>query len=85
MVTDWIIAAGVVTVFGLIATLIYRYGMASNEIVPPWEGYHRAFRDAEFARAQFLRNGFLTARKSLKDRICWQARKWHIRLCPLCC
>lgn len=85
MVTDWIFAASIVAAWVILGMLIYRYEMENNDIVPPWEGYHRAFRDAQLARAQFLRNGLFTARRSLKDRICWQARKWHIRLCPLCC
>ena len=58
---------------------------AGNDFVSPWEEYHRVLNDAEVARAEFLRNGFLTARKLLKDRICYQARKCHLRLCPLCC
>jgi hypothetical protein len=85
MVTNWFIAAGVVTVLGIVGRLIYRYSAAGDDIVPPWEVYYRALNDAEFARAQFLRNGFLTARKSLKDRICYQVRKCHLRFCPLCC
>ena len=85
MLTDWFIAAGVVTVYGVVGMLIYRYSAAGKDILPPWEGYHRALKDAEFARAQFLRIGFLTARKSLKDRICRQVRKCHLRFCPLCC
>ena len=84
MVTDWIIAAGVVTVFGIVGILIYRYSAASNDIVPPMEGYHRALNDAGFARAQFLGNGFLAVSKLLKDRICCQVRKCHLRFCPLC-
>ena len=85
MVTDWFIAAGVFTVLGIVGTLFYRYSAAGNDIVPPWDGYHRALHTAEFARAQFLRNAFLTAGKSLKDRICCQVRKCHLRFCPLCC
>jgi hypothetical protein len=85
MLTDWFIAAGVVTVIGVVGTLIYRFGAAGNDIVPPWEGYHRALNEAESARAEFLRHGFLTARKSLKDRICYHLRKCHLRFCPLCC
>jgi hypothetical protein len=85
MVTGWFIAAGVVTVLGIVGTLIYGCGAAGNDIVPLWEGYQRALHEAESARAQFLRNGLLKARKSLKDRICCQVRKCHLRFCPLCC
>jgi hypothetical protein len=85
MVTNWVIAAGVVTVLGIVGTLIYRSSTAGSDVVTPWEGYHKALVDAEFARAQFLRNGFSGLGKRLKDRICDQLRKCHFRFCPLCC
>jgi hypothetical protein len=56
-----------------------------NDRFLPWEAYHRARCDAQAARGRFLRDVFFAATKSLKDRICYQARKWDIRLCPLCC
>jgi hypothetical protein len=40
---------------------------------------------AHAARACFLQSMFFAAGKSLKDRICYRAQKWNIRLCPLCC
>jgi hypothetical protein len=84
MVTDGFTAAGVVIVFGILGVLISRYSAAGNDLLPPWEAYHRALNDAESARAQFLRTGFFATTRSLKDRICCQLRKWHIRVCPLC-
>jgi hypothetical protein len=56
-----------------------------NGCLPPWEAYHRALCDAQAARGHLLRKGLSAARKSLKNRICYQARVWHIRLCPLLC
>ena len=53
--------------------------------LPPWEEYHRALCDAQAARGHFLLNGFFATTKSLKNRICNQAREWNIRLRPLCC
>ena len=49
------------------------------------ETYHSARQEAQIARARFLRSIFSAAKKSLKDRICYRAQKWNIRLCPLCC
>ena len=85
MVSDWFIGAGVVTVIGVVGTLIYRHGAAGNDFLPPWEAYHRALNDAQVARGQFLRSDCVAAARALKDRICCYARKWHIPLCPLCC
>jgi hypothetical protein len=85
MVTDWITAVGVVTVFGIVGVLIFVYSPTGNDLLPPWEAYHRAFNDAQAARGQFLRSGFVAATRSLKHRICCHVRKWHFPLCPLCC
>jgi len=85
MVTDWITAVGVVTVFGIVGVLIFLYSPTRNDHLPPWEAYHRAYNDAQVARGQFLRSGFVAATRSLKDRICCHVRKLHIPLCPLCC
>ena len=82
---DWFTATGFVMVVGCVGALISMRGAAGNEFLPPGEAYHRALNDAQSARGQFLRDGFLASAKSLRDRICRQARKWHIRLCPLCC
>jgi hypothetical protein len=51
----------------------------------PWDAYHRALCDAQAARRHFLLKGLFTTTKSLRDRICYQAREWNIRFCPLCC
>jgi hypothetical protein len=56
-----------------------------NGCLPPWEAYHRALCIAQAARGHFLLKGFIATTKSLKNRICYQAREWNIRLCPLCC
>ena len=56
-----------------------------NEFLPLWEAYHRALREAQTARGRFLRSMFSAAGSALRDRICRQARKWQIKLCPLCC
>jgi hypothetical protein len=56
-----------------------------DESLGPWEAYHRALKDAQVARARFLRSTFFATGKCLKDRICYRAKKWRIRLCPLCC
>ena len=85
MVTDSIIAIGVVTVLAIVGVLIFLSRPTGNDQLPPWEAYHRALNDAQAARGQFLRSGFVAATMSLKDRICCQLRKWHIPLCPLCC
>ena len=53
--------------------------------LPPWEAYHRALCDAQAARGHFLRKGFFAITEALKKRICYKAREWNIRLCPLCC
>ncbi len=53
--------------------------------LPPWEAYHRALCDAQAARGHFLRKGFFATITSLKNRICYQAREWNIRICSLCC
>ena len=47
--------------------------------------YHRAREEAQIARAHFLRSMFSAAKTSLKDRICYRAQQWNVRLCPLCC
>ena len=85
MVTDSNIAIGVVTVLAIVGVLIFLCRPTGNDLLPPWEAYHRTLNDAQAARGQFLRSGFVTATRSLKDRFCCQARKWHIPLCPLCC
>jgi hypothetical protein len=82
---DWFIATGFVLVVGCVGVPIYMRGAASNDFLPPWEAYHRALNEAQAARGQFLRDGVLASAKSLRDRICRQARKWHVRLSPLCC
>ena len=56
-----------------------------NGSLPPWEAYHKALFIAQAARGRFLLKGFLATAKSLKTRICYQARVWNLRLCPLCC
>ena len=85
MVTDWITVVGLVTVFGIVGVLMFLCSPTGNDLLPPWEAYHRAFNDAQAARGQFLRSGFVAATGSLKDRICSHVRKWHIPHCPLCC
>ena len=85
MFTDWITAVEVITVFGIVGVLVFWRSPAGNDLLTPWETYHRAFNDAQAARGQFLRSGFVAATRSLKDRICCHVRKWHIPLCPLCC
>ena len=85
MVTDWITVVGVVTVFGIVGVLINLRNATGNDLSPPWETYHRAFNDAQAARGQFLRSGFVAATRSLKDHICCHVQKWHLPLCPLCC
>ena len=56
-----------------------------SDCLPPWKAYHRALCDAQDARGHFLRKGYFATTKALKNRICYQAREWNIRLCPLCC
>lgn len=85
MFPDGFTATGFVIVVGCVGVLIYMRGAADNDFSPPWEAYHRAMKDAQAARERFLRNGSVATAKSLRDRICRQAQKWHIRLCPLCC
>jgi len=85
MISDWLIATGCVILVGLVGMLIYRYRAAVTDLLHPWEAYHRALNDAQAARGQFLRNGFLAIVMSVRDRICTNVRKWHIRFCPLCC
>jgi hypothetical protein len=85
MVTDWITGVGVVTVFGIVGVLILLSSPTGNDFMPPWEAYHREVNDAQAARGQFLRRGFVAAARSLKGRICCHVRKWRIPLCPLCC
>ena len=85
MFTDWITAVEVITVFGIVGVLILMCRQTGNDLLPPWEAYHRALNDAQAARGQFLRTAFVAATRSLKDRICFHVRKWHIPLCPLCC
>ena len=82
MVTYWIIAVGVVTVFGLAGVHIFLYSPTGNDLLPPWEAYHRAFNDAQAARGQFLRCSFVATTRSLKNRICSHVQKWPIPLCP---
>jgi hypothetical protein len=84
MFPKWFTATGFAMVVESIGVPIV-CGAAGNEFLPPWEAYHRALNDAQAARGQLLREGFLSTAKSLRDRICRQARKWHIRLCPLRC
>jgi len=85
MITDWITAAGIVIVFGIVGVLMIFSRPAGNDLLPPSEAYHRLFYDAQAARGQFLRSGFDAASRALKDRMCSQVRKWHIPLCQLCC
>ena len=56
----------------------------SKKLFFAWQAYHRALRDAQVARARYLRNMLLVALKSLRDRICHRAAKWNIRWLPLC-
>jgi hypothetical protein len=72
MFPEWFTATGFVRVVGCVGVPIMR-GAAGNDILPPWEAYHRALNDAQAARGQFLREGFLSTAKSLRDRICRQA------------
>ena len=53
-----------------------------NGCLPAWEAYHKTLCDAQTARGQFLLKGLFATIKSLKNRICYQAREWNIRLCP---
>jgi hypothetical protein len=85
MFHDWVTATGFVMMVRCVGLPTFMRGAAGNDFLPPWEGYHRALSDAQATRGQFLRKGFRAATKSLRDRICRQARKWHVRLCPLCC
>jgi hypothetical protein len=85
MVTDWMTALGVVTVFSILGVLIFLCSPKGNDLLPPWEAYHRAFTNAQAARGQLLRSGYVAATRSLKGRICYHVRKWHIPLCPHCC
>jgi hypothetical protein len=85
MFPDWFTATGFVIVVGYVGVLISMRGASDNDFLPPWEAYHRALNGAQATRAEFLRDGFVATARSLRDRICRQARKWHIRLCPLCC
>lgn len=73
------------TFTGIARVLIGMNNTPGSDFMPPWEVYQRALCKAQAARGQFLRNGFIALTKPLKNRICCQARKWHIRLCPLCC
>ena len=81
MVTLWIIAAGIFFVW----VLIFCYSPTEKALLNPREIYHRVLIDAQAARGQYLRSGFVAATRSLKDRLCYQLRKWHIPHCPLCC
>ena len=56
-----------------------------NGCLPPWEAYHRALCDAQAARGYFLIEVFSATTKSLKNRICNQARELNIPLWPLRC
>ena len=85
MFPDGFTATGFLILVGYAGVLIYRCDAADNDFLPPWKAYHSALHDAQSARGQFLRNGFRTTARSLRDRICRKARKWHLRLCPLCC
>jgi hypothetical protein len=84
MVTDWITVAVLVIVCGIVGVRIFFSSPAGNDLLHPREAYHRAFNDAQAARGEFLRSGFVAATRSLKNRICCQVRKWHIPHCPLC-
>jgi len=81
MVTIWLAAVGVVIIWAL----IFFSSPTGNDLSTPWDDYHQAFNDAQVARGEFLRSGFITASRSLKDRICCQVRKLHLPHCPLCC
>ena len=80
-----VVMTGLVTIVGIVVALVSMCTTAGRDFVPPWEAHNRAVYEAQAARAQFLRNGFFAITKSMKDHICCQMRKWHIRLCPLCC
>jgi hypothetical protein len=79
------VVAGLVTIAGIVGALLYLCSATGNDFVPPGEAYHKLLNKAHAARGQFLRTGFSDTGKYMKDYICCQARKWHIRLCPLCC
>ena len=83
MFPDWFPTTGFVIVVGYIGVLLHMRSARPND-VSPREEYERALSDAHAARGQFLREGFLLTTRSLKDRICYNAQRWHIRLCPLC-
>jgi hypothetical protein len=85
MFPDWFMATGFLIVVGYVGVLFCVRGAAGDRFLAPWEAYHRALNDAQAARGQFLRDGFFVTARSLRDRICRKARKWHMRLCPLCC
>ena len=86
MFPDLFLTTGLVIVVGYVGVLFYtRGGAEGDDLSSPWAAYQRALSDAQAARGQFLRNGLLVGMKSLRDRICCQARRWHIQLCPLCC
>jgi len=81
MVTLTITVVGVFIVW----LMIFFYSLTEIDLLKPQKTYHQIFDDAQVARGQFLRSGFVAATRSLKDRICYQVRKWHIPHCPLCC
>ena len=85
MFSDWITTTGFVIVVACVGVLFYARDAEGNDLSSPWAAYQRALSNAQDARGQFLRNGLHEGMKSLKDRICCQARRWHIQLCPLCC
>jgi len=64
MVTDSNIAIGVVTVLAIVGVLIFLSRPTGNDQLPPWDAYHRALNDAQAARGQFLRSGFVAATMS---------------------
>ena len=64
MISDWIIAIGVVTVFSVVGVLIFLCRPTGNDLLSPLAAYHRALNDAQAARGQFLRSGFVAATMS---------------------
>jgi hypothetical protein len=84
MFPDWFFTTGFVIVVGYVGVLLYIRSAQDNDFLPPWEAYQRTLSDAQAARGQFLRKGLFEITKSLKDRICCKAQKWHIQLSPLC-
>lgn len=50
-----------------------------------WEAHARLLHRAQAARAQLLRNTFITCLDRLRTQICARAERLRITLCPLCC